>query len=99
MGPPGVTVVTIQARPVTLEADLPGRTNPYQVSDVRPQISGIIQARLFEEGSTVHAGQLLYRIDPAPYQVAYDQAVAQFGNSAAVQRSAKLKAERYADMV
>jgi len=99
MGPPAVTVVTIQARPVALEADLPGRTNPYRVSDVRPQISGIIQARLFKEGSTVHAGQLLYRIDPAPYQAAYDQAVAQLGNARAVQRSAKLKAARYADMV
>jgi len=99
MGPPAVTVTTIQAQPVTLEADLPGRTSPYQVSDVRPQISGIIQARLFEEGSDVHAGQLLYRIDPAPYQAAYDQAVAQLANARAVLGAAKLKAARYADMV
>ncbi len=99
MGPPAVTVMTVQAQPVTLESDLPGRTSPFQVSDVRPQISGIIQARLFEEGSDVHAGQLLYQIDPAPYQAAYDQAVAQLGNARAAQRSAKLKAERYADMV
>jgi membrane fusion protein (multidrug efflux system) len=99
MGPAAVTVMTIKAQPVPLEADLPGRTSPYQVSDVRPQISGIIQARLFEEGSNVQAGQLLYRIDPAPYQAAYDQAVAQLGSARAVQRSAKLKAARYADMV
>jgi len=99
MGPPAVSVLTLQAQPVTLQADLPGRTNPYQVSDVRPQISGIIKARVFEEGSNVQAGQLLYRIDPAPYQAAYDQAVAQLGNARAVQRSAKLKAERDADMV
>jgi membrane fusion protein (multidrug efflux system) len=91
--------MTLQAQPVTLEADLPGRTNPYQVSDVRPQISGIIQDRLFEEGSDVHAGQLLYRIDPAPYQAAYDQAVAQLANARAVLTSARLKAARYADMV
>jgi membrane fusion protein (multidrug efflux system) len=91
--------MTIQPQPVTLEADLPGRTIPYQVSDVRPQIGGIIQARLFEEGSDVHAGQLLYRIDPAPYQAAYDQAVAQLANARAVLGSAKLKAARYADMV
>jgi membrane fusion protein (multidrug efflux system) len=91
--------MTLQAQPVTLEADLPGRTNPYQVSDVRPQINGIIQARLFEEGSDVHAGQLLYRIDPAPYRAAYDQAVAQLANARAVLFSAKLKAARYADMV
>jgi membrane fusion protein (multidrug efflux system) len=99
MGPPAVTVMTVRAQPVTLEADLPGRTNPYQVSDVRPQISGIIQARLFEEGSDVHAGQLLYRIDPAPYQAAYDQALAQLANARAVLRTAKLKGARYADMV
>jgi membrane fusion protein (multidrug efflux system) len=99
MGPPAVTVMTVQAQPVTLQADLPGRTNPFQVSDVRPQISGIIQARLFQEGSDVQAGQLLYRIDPAPYQAAYDQATAQLGNARAVLRSAKLKAARYADMV
>jgi membrane fusion protein (multidrug efflux system) len=99
MGPPAVTVMTVQAQPVTLEADLPGRTNPYQVSDVRPQISGIIQARLFQEGSDVRAGQLLYRIDPAPYQAAYDQAVAQLANARAVLGSARLKAARYADMV
>ncbi len=98
MGPPSVTVMTIQSQPVTLEVDLPGRTNPFQVSEVRPQISGIIQARLFEEGSDVHAGQLLYRIDPAPYKAAYDQAVAQLDNARAVLRSAKLKAARYADM-
>jgi membrane fusion protein (multidrug efflux system) len=91
--------MTIQPQPLTLEADLPGRTIPYQVSDVRPQIGGIIQARLFEEGSDVHAGQLLYRIDPAPYQAAYDQAVAQLANARAVLGSAKLKAARYADMV
>jgi membrane fusion protein (multidrug efflux system) len=98
-GPPSVGVITIQAQPVTLEADLPGRTSPYAVSDVRPQISGLIQARLFTEGSDVRAGQLLYRIDPAPYQAAYDQADAQLANARATLFSAKLKADRYADMV
>jgi len=96
---PGVGVITVQAQAVTLQADLPGRTSPYAVSDVRPQISGIIQARLFTEGSDVRAGQLLYRIDPAPYQAAYDQADAQLANARATQFSAKLKADRYADMV
>jgi membrane fusion protein (multidrug efflux system) len=91
--------MTVRSQPVTLEADLPGRTSPFQVSDVRPQISGIIQARLFEEGSDVHAGQLLYQIDPAPYQASYDQAVAQLANARAVLGSAKLKAARYGDMV
>ncbi len=99
MGPAAVTVMVVRAQPVTLEADLPGRTSAYQVSDVRPQVSGIIRARLFEEGSTVRAGQLLYRIDPAPYQAAYDQAEAQLANARALRRSAALKAARYADMV
>jgi membrane fusion protein (multidrug efflux system) len=98
-GPPTVSVVTIQAQAVTLESDLPGRTSPFQVSDVRPQVNGIIQARLFEEGADVRAGQLLYRIDPAPYRASYDQAVAQLANARATLVSAKLKAERYADMV
>jgi membrane fusion protein (multidrug efflux system) len=91
--------MTVRAQPVTLETDLPGRTSPYQISDVRPQINGIIQARLFKEGSNVTKGQVLYQIDPAPYQATYDQAVAQLGNARAVQRSAKLKAERYAELV
>jgi membrane fusion protein (multidrug efflux system) len=98
-GPPAVGVVTIQAQSVSLESDLPGRTSPFQVSDVRPQVNGVIQARLFEEGANVRAGQLLYQIDPAPYRATYDQAVAQLGNARAALVTAKLKAERYADMV
>ena len=84
---------------MNLESDLPGRTSPFQVSDVRPQVNGIIQARLFVEGANVRAGQLLYQIDPAPYRATYDQAVAQLANARATLVSAKLKSERYADMV
>jgi membrane fusion protein (multidrug efflux system) len=97
--PPAVSVVTIEAQPVTLESDLPGRTSPYETSDVRPQVNGIIKARLFKEGSNVRAGQVLYIIDPAPYRATYDQAVAQLANAKASLITAKLKAERYADMV
>jgi multidrug efflux pump subunit AcrA (membrane-fusion protein) len=57
MGPPVVSVVTVASAPVTLTADLPGRTTPFETSDVRPQVNGIIQARLFKEGSNVRAGQ------------------------------------------
>ncbi len=92
-------MVTIVAQPVTLESDLPGRTNPFETSDVRPQVNGIIQSRLFKEGSNVHAGQVLYRIDPAPYQASYDQAVAQWANAKASLITARLKSDRYADMV
>ncbi len=98
-GPPSVGVVTLQPQASPLEADLPGRTSPYQVSDVRPQVNGIIQARLFQEGADVRAGQLLYRIDPAPYRALYDQALGQLANARASLVTARLKAERYADMV
>lgn len=97
--PPAVSIITIEPGPVPLQADLPGRTSPLQVSDVRPQVSGIIQARLFVEGTNVHAGQVLYRIDPAPYRALYDQARAQLASARATLFSARLKADRYADMV
>ena len=99
MGPTAVSVLVLRAQPVTLQSDLPGRTSPFQISDVRPQINGIIQARLFKEGSNVRAGQVLYRIDPAPYQAALDQSLAQLANARAALVTAKLKAERYADLV
>jgi membrane fusion protein (multidrug efflux system) len=91
--------MTITAQPVTLESNLPGRTSPYEVSDVRPQVNGIIKSRPFTEGSNVRAGQLLYQIDPAPYRATYDQAVAQLANAKAALITAQLKSERYADMV
>src|ERR1700748_1779976 len=65
--PPTVGVVIIKTQPVELTALLPGRTDPYAVSEVRPQVGGILKARLFVEGSTVKAGDVLYQIDPAPY--------------------------------
>jgi membrane fusion protein (multidrug efflux system) len=98
-GPPNVTVVVIAAQPVPLKSDLPGRTTPFEVSDVRPQVNGIIKARLFTEGSNVRAGQVLYQIDPAPYQATYDQAKAQLANARAALITARLKSQRYADMV
>jgi membrane fusion protein (multidrug efflux system) len=99
MGPAAVSVITVETQPVTLTADLPGRTMPFLVSDVRPQVAGIIQKRLFVEGALVRAGQPLYQIDPAPYQAAYDQAKAQLASAEAQVATAKLKAERYGDLV
>ena len=75
--PATVGVVTLEPQPVAMSTELPGRTSPYEIADVRPQVGGIIEARLFTEGSIVHAGQVLYRIEPAPFQAAYDQAKAQ----------------------
>lgn len=86
--PPAVGVVTLHEEPVALFTRLPGRTSPFAVSEIRPQVSGIILKRLFVEGSTVKAGQPLYQIDPAPYQAAYD-------NAKAALASAKAKADRY----
>ncbi len=90
--PPAVGFVVIKEQPVALTAELPGRTDPYAVSDVRPQVSGIILHRLFTEGSMVKAGQPLYQIDPAPYQAAYESAQASLA-------STKVKAERYAALL
>jgi membrane fusion protein (multidrug efflux system) len=97
--PPEVGVVTIQSEVVALTAELPGRTSPFAISDVRPQIAGIIQSRLFQEGATVKAGQPLYQIDPATYQALFDQAKAQLAYAQANVQTTRLKAERYADLV
>lgn len=74
--PPEVAVVTVQPAPVVLTTELPGRTSGFLVADVRPQVSGLIQKRLFTEGSDVKAGDMLYQIDPAPFQAAFDSALA-----------------------
>ena len=92
MPPAMVGVMVVKQQPVTLTAELPGRTSPFEVAEIRPQVSGIIQKRLFVEGSTVKAGQALYQIDAAPYQAAYDAA-------AATLASAKSLADRYAALV
>jgi membrane fusion protein, multidrug efflux system len=97
--PPEVGVVTLVAAPVTLTTELAGRTSPYETSDVRPQVGGIILARPFTEGANVRAGQVLYRIDPAPYRAAYDQAQAQLANAQANVITAQNKAQRYAGLV
>ncbi len=98
-GIPDVGVVTVQPQAVALETELPGRTSPYAISDVRPQIGGIIQARLFVEGANVKAGQVLYQIDPSTYRAAYDLAAAQLASARANVVTAKAKADRYADLV
>ena len=71
---PEVAIVTVQEERVVLTTELPGRTSAYFVAEIRPQVNGIIQKRLFDEGSDVKVGQVLYQIDPAPFQAAYDNA-------------------------
>jgi membrane fusion protein (multidrug efflux system) len=82
---PEVAVVTVRPQTVLLSTELPGRTSPYMVAEIRPQVNGIIQERLFTEGSDVRAGQTLYQIDPAPFQAALDSAAA---NLAVTQKQA-----------
>ena len=96
---PAVTVVTVRTETVPVTAELPGRTTPYLVAEVRPQVTGIVKERLFKEGSDVKAGQVLYRIDPATYQAAYDSARANVTRAEANLEAARLKAERYAELV
>jgi membrane fusion protein, multidrug efflux system len=96
---PEVAVVTMQTQQVELTTELPGRTSPYLVAEIRPQVNGIIQRRLFREGADVKAGQLLYQIDPAPFQVAYDSAKASLGKAQANLPSIRLRAERYRELL
>ncbi|MGF0335675.1 efflux RND transporter periplasmic adaptor subunit [Ectopseudomonas toyotomiensis] len=85
---PQVGVVTLEAKPFALTSEVPGRTSAYRIAEVRPQVNGIIQKRLFTEGSEVKAGQQLYQIDPATYEAA-------FKSAQATQLSAKSLADRY----
>jgi membrane fusion protein, multidrug efflux system len=71
---PEVAVVTVAPQPLVLTTELPGRTSPFLIADIRPQINGLIQKRLFTEGSDVQVGQVLYQIDPAPFQAVFDKA-------------------------
>ena len=73
---PEVAVVTVRPQRGVLASELPGRTCAYRVAEIRPQVNGLIQKRLFTEGSHVKSGEILYQIDPAPYQAALDNATA-----------------------
>jgi len=97
--PKQVGVVTVQMQPVTLTTELPGRTSPFESSEVRPQVDGIITKRLFQEGEMVHAGQTLYQIDPAPYAAAAANARAALANAQANIASTSALAQRYGDLV
>lgn len=96
---PEVGVVVIQPQAVSLTTELPGRTSAFLVSEVRPQVGGIIQKRLFVEGAEVKAGQPLYQIDPAGYQAIYDSARANLAKAEASLGSTRNKAARYEELV
>ena len=89
---PEVGYVVLKTQDVPLEVVLGGRTNAYEVSDVRPQVNGIIKDRKFIEGSIVKQGQTLYEIDPSLYQAAVAQAAANLANAEANRDAAVAKA-------
>ncbi|WP_047517170.1 efflux RND transporter periplasmic adaptor subunit [Methylophilus sp. Q8] len=96
---PEVGVITVQPASQPIVADLPGRTNPFMISEVRPQVGGIIRQRAFTEGALVKAGQLLYQIEPAPYQASAQSAAAALQKTEASLTTLKLKADRYKELV
>ncbi|MDF3150898.1 efflux RND transporter periplasmic adaptor subunit [Mesorhizobium sp. XAP10] len=98
-GKPEVGVVTLHPQSVAITAELSGRTAASLVAEVRPQVNGIIQQRLFKEGSEVAAGQPLYLIDPASYKASYDSAVAAQQKAEAAVPTAQAKFDRYAGLL
>ncbi len=98
-GPTPVGVVIVKSQKVSITSELPGRTSPYRIAEVRPQINGIVQQRLFREGADVRAGETLYQIDPALYKANYDSAQASLVKAQANLVAVKLKADRYRELV
>jgi membrane fusion protein (multidrug efflux system) len=98
-GPPEVGVVLVQPQRIALNTELAGRTSAFLIAEVRPQVGGIIQKRLFTEGADVKAGEVLYQIDPAAYQAAFSSAKALLARAEANLIPARLKADRYKELV
>lgn len=98
-GPLEVSVVTIAPQAVTLTQDLPGRVAAFRVAEVRARVNGIVLRRLFEEGSDVTEGQVLYEIDPAPYQAEFDAARGTLARAEANAETARLRQERYKQLL
>ena len=97
-GPTPVGVLVVTEQPVTLSTELPGRTAPYETSEVRPQVDGIILARLFTEGDYVEAGQPLYRIDPVSYEAKVANARAAVARAQAATIGAEGQVRRFAEL-
>lgn len=96
---PQVTVHVVESAPLAVTTELPGRTTPFRIAEVRPQVSGIVLKRNFTEGSDIEAGQSLYQIDPATYQADYDSAKGELAKSEAAAAIAHLTVKRYVPLV
>lgn len=94
-GPPQVGFVVVQPGPVPVQTVLSGRVNAFRTAEVRPQVSGVIQRRLFTEGALVRQGQPLYQIDPSLYRAAVAQASANLAAASATAEAARVRADRY----
>lgn len=94
-GPAQVGYVVVQPASVPMTTELAGRVTAYQMSEVRPQVAGIVQRRFFQEGTIVHQGETLYQIDPSLYQASVAQAQANLQNAQANLEAAQIKADRY----
>lgn len=97
--PASVNVMTLTPQAITLTSSLPARTVAYRKADVRPQVSGIIEKRLFEEGSQIKAGQRLYQIDPAIYEAELANARAELSRAEAALKTAKARENRYQNLL
>jgi membrane fusion protein (multidrug efflux system) len=96
--PPEAGYVVVKRESVPLRLELAGRTAAFETSEVRPQVSGIIQARLFTEGATVRAGDILYRIDPRLYEAAASEARADLASATATRDAARVRADRLGEL-
>jgi membrane fusion protein (multidrug efflux system) len=92
---PEVATVTVARQSVLLTTELPGRTSPFRIAEIRPQVNGLILKRLFTEGADVKEGQELYQIDPAPFQAALDNAKAALGRAEANLPAIQVRVNRY----
>ncbi|MGZ5781154.1 MAG: efflux RND transporter periplasmic adaptor subunit, partial [Burkholderiaceae bacterium] len=97
--PPEVSVITIAPAPITLVTELPGRLEATRIAQVRARVPGIVLKRTFEEGREVKAGDLLFQIDPTPFQTTYNSAQAAQAKAEANLAQANLKVERYKPLV
>ena len=98
-GPREVVIIKLEPRREVYTTALAGRIASFQVAEVRPQVGGILQQRLFTEGADVKAGQALYQIDPATYEAALDSAQAALMKAEANVTPARLKAERFRELL
>ncbi len=97
--PAAVNIMTLAPQAITLTSSLPARTVAYRKADVRPQVSGIIEQRLFEEGSQIEAGQQLYQIDPAIYEAELANAKAELARAEAALKTARAREQRYQNLL